>query len=61
MELTSLSQASPRPTYSGTSFVAAPGTGRALSVRLSQEARERHRQQEEADAGFLFALADNFG
>lgn len=61
MEVTSISSSASRPSYSGTSFVAAPGTGRALSVRLSQEARERHRQHEEADAGFLSALADNFG
>ena len=38
-----------------------PANSRPLSIRLSPEARERHRNREEADLGLLNALSESFG
>ena len=38
-----------------------PANSRPLSIRLSPEARERHRHREEGELNFLGALTENFG
>lgn len=64
MEISAIQSGPATPSY--TSYRAEggflnPANSRPLSIRLSPEARERHRHREEGDLGFLGALGENFG
>ncbi len=64
MELTCIQNAPPAPSfpsYRAEGGFLNPANSRPLSIRLSPEARERHRHREECELSFLGALGENFG
>lgn len=64
MEINRIQSGSSAPNYGSYRAEAGflnPANSRPLSIRLSPEARERHRNREEADLGFLSALSESLG
>lgn len=63
MELTCIQTAPTAPSpnsYRADGGFLNPANSRPLSIRLSPEARERHRHREEGELSFLDALGENF-
>lgn len=60
MELNCIQPGTPATSWRAEGGFLNPANSRPLSIRLSPEARERHRHREEGELSFLGALGENF-